>query len=67
MLYGNVPKISRAQNKERTHLNKFRTILIVLGILVVAGGAGLIFLSFWDPPTPTGAVEKELPNDAFQK
>lgn len=48
-------------------MNKFRTIIIFLIIIAVALVAGIAFLSFWDPPAPTGHVEKDLPSDALQK
>jgi Flp pilus assembly protein CpaB len=48
-------------------LNKLRTIIIVLIILVIVAGAGLVFLQFWDPPAPSAEVEKDLPHDVLQK
>ena len=48
-------------------LNKIRSLVIALVILVVLAGAGLAVLQFWDPPAPSAEVEKDLPNDALQK
>ncbi|MGE0667066.1 MAG: hypothetical protein AB7O49_10965 [Sphingomonadales bacterium] len=48
-------------------MNKIRSLVIALVILVVLAGAGLAFLQFWDPPAPSAEVEKELPNETLQK
>ncbi|MEN3974334.1 hypothetical protein [Emcibacter sp. SYSU 3D8] len=48
-------------------MNKIRTLVIALVILVVLAGAGLAFLQFWDPPAPSVEVEKDLPNETLQK
>jgi hypothetical protein len=68
MLYAFALKSSLAGKKGREPLlNKLRTIIIALGILLVVAVAGVVFLQFWDPPAPSAEVEKDLPNDALQK
>lgn len=68
MLYAFASKISLAGKKRREPaLNKIRSLVIALVILVVLAGAGLAFLQFWDPPAPSAEVEKDLPNETLQK
>ncbi len=68
MLYAFASEISHAGKKGREPLlNKLRTIVIALVILIVVGIAGVVFLQFWDPPAPQAEVEKDLPNEALQK
>ena len=68
MLYAFALEISLAGKKGRQPLlNKIRTLVIALVILVVLAGAGLAFLQFWDPPAPSAEVEKDLPNETLQK
>jgi len=68
MLYAFALEISLARKKGRELLlNKLRTIIIALIILIIVAVAGLVFLQFWDPPAPSAEVEKDLPNETLQK
>jgi hypothetical protein len=68
MLYAFTSKSSLAGKKGREPaLNKIRSLVIALVILVVLAGAGLAFLQFWDPPAPSAEVEKDLPHETLQK
>lgn len=68
MLYAFASEISLAGKKGRQPLlNKIRSLVIALVILVVLAGAGLAFLQFWDPPAPSAEVEKDLPHETLQK
>jgi hypothetical protein len=46
-------------------LNKLRTILIALAILIVVAVAAFVALQFWDPPAPSAEIEKDLPNETL--
>ncbi len=48
-------------------MNKLRTIIIALVILIIVAGAALVFLTFWDPPAPSAEVDKDLPNETLQQ
>ncbi len=48
-------------------LNKLRTIIIALVILIIVAGAALVFLTFWDPPATSTEVDKDLPNETLQQ
>ena len=68
MLYAFALEISLAGKKGRELLlNKLRTIIIALVILIIVAVVGLVFLQFWDPPAPSAEVEKDLPNETLQK
>ena len=43
-----------------------RILLAILAVLVVVIVAGGIYLTTFDVPAPTKAVEKIIPNDRFQ-
>ena len=40
---------------------------VVVVALVAVVAAGLIFVSVWDIPPPSGKVEKVLPDDRFPR
>lgn len=44
-------------------MGKFALFLFIL--LVVGGGAGVIYLMNWDIPAPVERTEKVLPDDMF--
>ena len=44
---------------------KFATFVIVIALLLLAGGA--IFLASWDIPPPSVETEKTIPNTRFER
>lgn len=44
-------------------MGKFWQVVFLL--LLIGGGAGLVFLMNWDIPAPAQKVEKVLPDDMF--
>ncbi|AWB06370.1 hypothetical protein A6A40_14770 [Azospirillum humicireducens] len=46
-------------------MSRFLSILIVLLLLVIAGG--MVFLASWDLPAPSKTVEKVLPDERFPR
>ncbi|WP_020400533.1 hypothetical protein [Kordiimonas gwangyangensis] len=44
-------------------MSKFTKILLIVGVVAVAGGA--VFLMTWDIPAPSEKVTKTLSNDRF--
>lgn len=44
---------------------KFATFVIVIALVLLAGGA--IFLASWDIPAPSAEVEKTIPNSRFAR
>lgn len=44
---------------------KLSRIILVLVVIVIAGGA--VFLASWHIPAPTTKVEKVIPNDRFPR
>ena len=59
-------EIERVQGKVASErMGKITVALvIVIALLLVAGGA---FLAFWNPPPPTAPVEKVIPDARFPK
>jgi hypothetical protein len=43
-----------------------RVFLVVLGLGIVALGAGVAFLGMFPPPPPVKPIEKTLSNERFQ-
>lgn len=46
-------------------MSKLSRVLLVVGIVVVAGGSAILYK--WEPPAPTGRVEKVIANDRFPR
>jgi hypothetical protein len=46
-------------------MSTINRILLVLVLVLVAGGA--VFLVTWDIPPPTSRVERVVPNDQFPR
>lgn len=46
-------------------MGKFALFLFLL--LVVGGGAGVVYLMNWDIPAPVERTEKVLPDDMFPR
>lgn len=46
-------------------MKKFTLIVVMLAVLLVAGGA--IFLVTWKIPAPSARVEKVLPDERFPR
>jgi hypothetical protein len=46
-------------------MSRLLSALIVLALVVVAGGA--VFLATWDIPAPSKTVERVIPDDRFPR
>jgi hypothetical protein len=46
-------------------MSKIAGVLFALLLVVVIGGA--LFLSTWDPPSPSAKIEKVVPDERFPR
>ncbi|EWY42734.1 hypothetical protein N825_02435 [Skermanella stibiiresistens SB22] len=46
-------------------MSRLLSVLIVLALIVVVGGAA--FLATWDMPAPSKTVERVIPDDRFPR
>lgn len=46
-------------------MSKLSRVFLIVFAILLAGGS--IYLAAWDPPAPSGRVEKVVPNDRFPR